>query len=121
MVGEGLGVLLEEKGGVGERRILLGRPPRPPNFQVQPAAQVGRSENLAPGRPVGKNQGRPTRHWLDPVRRQAASEGSLSLMVEGSYNADRSQGGGEGRVEHERLLKGGGGGSGRSSSRERGG
>ena len=63
-------------------------------------------------RTVGQSQGRPTRHWLDPVRRRAASEGSLSLTVASNLEAERSQRGNKGKGEQERVGKGGGGGSG---------
>ena len=43
-------------------------PDPPPNSQVLPAAQSDGASPKAPGRPVGQTQGRPDRHWLDPVR-----------------------------------------------------
>ena len=58
---------------------------------------------------------------MEPVGRQAASEGSLSLMVAGSLDTEQIWMGGEGRREHESTGKGGGGGSGRFDIRESGG
>ena len=75
----------------------------------------------APGRPVGKIQGQPTSHWLEPVGRREVSEGLMSLMVAVSCDAERSRRGDEGRAENERAGKGGVRGFGRSDSGEGGG
>ena len=72
----------------------------------------------APGRPVRQSRGQPTRHWLEPVGRRAASEGSLSMTVTSNLNAKQSRRGGEERGDHECVRKGGGRESGRFTRRE---
>ena len=58
--------------------------------------------------PVGKTQGRPTRHFLEPVTRRADSEGSLSLMLASNLEAKRSRMSGKIRRDQERTGKVGG-------------
>ena len=65
-----------------------------------------------PGRLVEKRQWRTTRHWLDPTRIQADSEGSMLLMVIGSLKSKQKPRGNEGKGEYDLTLKVDGGGSG---------
>ena len=51
-------------------------------------------------------------HWLKPVGRQAASEGSLSLTVTSNIDTEQSRRGGKERVEQDSVGKCVGGGSG---------
>ena len=90
------------------RRILPGSPP-PPTSKYYRQHRFGVARPQAPGRLVGQNQGRPTRHWFESVRRRATSEGSMLLTVTGSLNTERRQRGGKGRGEHDRTGQGGGG------------
>ena len=92
------------------RRILTGRPP--PTSKYYQQHRSGGARHQAPGRPVVYSQGRPTRHWLYPVRRWSASEVAMSLMSAGRLDTNRRRRGGEGRGEHDRTGKVGGGGSG---------
>ena len=96
-------------------------PSAPPTSNYYQRHRSGGARPQAPGCPVGQSQGRPTRHWLDPVGRRAASEGSLSLTVASSLDTEQIRRGGEGRGEHEHAGKGGGGGSGQFTSAESGG
>ena len=75
----------------------------------------------APGRLVGKSQGRPTRNILEHVRRQAAIEASLSLIVVVRLDSKQINRGGKERGYHKRVGKGGGGESGHSSRGKLGG
>ena len=81
----------------GERRLLPGCSAFPPYFQVLLAAQVRWSEASNAGLPVGQSQGSLTRHWLEPVSRRVAIEGSLLLTVERKFDPERSRRGGKGR------------------------
>ena len=86
-------------------------PPHPPTFKYYHKHRLGGVRPQAQERPVGHDQERPTRHWLDTIGSFAVSKVSLSLTVAVRIDADRSQRGDEGRREHERVLKGSGGGS----------
>ena len=86
----------------------------PPSLHTSKYFQQHRSGGARPqalGLPVGQIQGRPTRHWLQPVSRRAAIEGSLSLTVERNFDPERSRRGGKGMGYQERAGKGVGGGS----------
>ena len=102
----------------GGRRILPGRPPVPPTSKYYHQHRSGGARPEAPRLLVRHSQRQPTRHWLEPVRSQAASEGSLLLMVTGKLNTERIRRGGTGRGDHFRAGKGDGGGSRRFSRGE---
>ena len=51
------------------------------------------------------------RHWLEPVGRRAAIEGSLSLTVERNFDPELSRRGVKGRGKQQRTGMGVGGGS----------
>ena len=96
----------------GGRHLLRGCLPSPStSSKYYQQHMSGGARPKAPGRPVGQSQGRPTRYWLEPFIIQAASEGSMSLIVAGSLDTKCRRRSGEGRVEHDRIGKGGGGGS----------
>ena len=88
------------------RRLLPGRPPAPQTFKYCQNHRSGGAIPQEPESPVGKSQGHQTRHWLDPVRIRAASEGSMSLMVEVSLNTKRIRRNSEGSGEHDCTGKG---------------
>ena len=50
-------------------------------------------------------------HWLEPVGRREAIEGSMSLTVERNFDPERSRRGGKGMGYQQRAGKGVGGGS----------
>ena len=103
----------------GGSRLLLGLPPpSPPTFKHYQHQRSGGVRPRAPEIPVGQSQVRPTMHWLYYIRRQAAREGSLLLMVADWFDTKRRQRGGEGRGYHLRTGKGGRGGSGCFARRE---
>ena len=87
--------------------------PPPPNFQVLPAAQVGRSKTSGARDPGWENSRAVSQAFVGACHRRAASEGSLSLTVVGSLNTKRRWRVGEVRGENEQVDKVNGGGSGR--------
>ena len=96
----------------GGRDIQLG--PLPPPIPSS-SSSTGQEELALRRRGVrsGRVRGiQPGIGWR-PIRRRAASEGSLSLMVVGSLNSKQIRRGIGGRGEHDCAGKGGGGGSGR--------
>ena len=82
VTGEGGGVkdwriqVFDHPGGGGSR-LLPGSPNAPQASKYYQKHWLGGAKTQAPGSLVVQNQKRPTRHWLEPVRRQAAIEGSL--------------------------------------------
>ena len=87
-------------------------PPIPPNLQVLPSAQVRRSKTSGPGAPGQAESGSVSQALVGACRRRSASEGSLSIIVEGSLDTDRIRRGGKVRGDHEHAGKGSGVGSG---------
>ena len=86
----------------------------PPSLHTSKYYYQHRSGGARPqalGRPVGQSQGRPTMHWLEPVGRRVAIEGSMSLTVERNFAPERIRRGGKGRGDQERAGMGVGGGS----------
>ena len=63
-------------------------PPPPQTSKYYHQNRSGEARPQVPGRPVRKSQWNPTRYWLEPVRSREASEGSLSLTVAVSLDAD---------------------------------
>ena len=94
---------------LGGVHLLPGCPPAPPTSKYYYQHRSGGASHQAPGRMICQSQGLSTRHWLEPARRQADSESSLSRTVAGSLDTEQIRRGDERRGEHERVGKGGSG------------